>query len=108
MINTFQIFSGSTVSSPVPVRGASDAFLFCPILSSGQVLALQASFDPTSANFVPVFDPRSAGGAVSLVVNSGPVGINIWEMVRGAGFIRLVTTPAQIADRTFLLETRNR
>lgn len=92
-----------TVSDQIQIPNTEKAVLWCPTVTSCQVL-LQGSFDTTSANFVRV---QNAAGSGQWTFSAG-VGSNCISL-KDAGhfpYARLEATIAQAAVRSFAIITQ--
>lgn len=91
-----------TVSDPFDISGMRVVGIWVPTITSASLL-LRASFDTTSANYVPVWNPNATpvntrwGADVSV----GSVAISVeWPMAPFAS-VKLETSQAQAAVRSF-------
>jgi len=101
MIQTFTatVPLSGTVSDDISLVGATVVGLWCPTITSGTVL-LQGSPDTTSANFVRITNAAGSGDW-TWSVGPGSKAITIEDVARPFGYLRLETSVAQAAARTF-------
>jgi hypothetical protein len=92
-----------TVTDVIDVSQARDNLgLWIPTITSGQVL-LRGSFDQTSANFVPVFNPNATPISSRWYVDAAAGNLTLaidWQAVTFP-FIKLETSVVQAAVRSF-------
>jgi hypothetical protein len=100
--------SGTVAEPYIDLSGARTAALWIPTITSAQVL-LRASFDTTSANFVPVYNqnatPISSRWWVDAAVGSMTVAIDV-EYGTPYSFLKLETSVAQAAVRSLAIITK--
>ena|SRR5258708_7239690 len=103
--------SGQQVAD-FPVRFGNEAALYCPAVDSCTA-AIKASWDPTSANFLPlkVFNAPSSGGLsqtslADIVLPVGPGGAYFaldYNLAAVLPYARVVLGVAQTAPRTLCM-----
>ncbi len=92
-----------TLSSLFEVRGRGPWGIWCPAITSGP-LFLQASYDPTSANFVRLL--RTDGSTTwAANIGAGSVAVEA-EPRRGFSHFRLETAVAQAVARDFQITVK--
>jgi hypothetical protein len=93
---------GQQVSTPIGLTNAERLTVWCPVVTSC-ALRLLGSFDPRSANFVPVHDPISASGRTTLSVGPGSLVLMLGAIA--FPFVKLDVSVAQAAPRSFAIVT---
>jgi len=104
-VQSLTVNSGTVITSPANIKDADNVAVYMPLLGVATTLAVEASFDTTSANFFPLTAVNSQG-LFAAPVGSGNTGVNLTALVAGFPFIRLKLANAVTAPVTFQLFTR--
>ena len=98
------VLSGDSVSDAFSLRNTSQIAIWSPITTACSLMIL-ASFDTTSANYLPVHDPADPTARLAFGIGTGSKMIAFGEPLWAIS-AKIQLSAAQTAPRSFAVITR--